>query len=205
MSCGKRLLDITISGVGLILCSIPMAVIAPAIKLTSRGPVFYRQERVGKHGKLFRVYKLRTMHVVQQNASTVTVAGDSRITLVGRFLRAWKLDEFPQLINVFTGDMSLVGPRPDVPGYADKLKGSARDILQLRPGITGPSTLAFADEELLLQNVEDPLRYNNEVIFPKKVKLNMEYLDRCSLAVDLGYLFKTAMFLMGRLRRKSRF
>ena len=123
--------------------------------------------------------------------TTVTTKNDARITKWGMFFRKTKLDELPSLWNVLMGDMSLVGPRPDVPGYADKLVGKDRRILELRPGITGPATLKYANEEELLANVDDPIKYNDEIIFPDKVKINLEYLDNWSLGLDIKIIFRT--------------
>ena len=122
---------------------------------------------------------------------TITVAKDDRVTSIGRLLRRWKLDEIPSLWNVLKGDMSFVGPRPDVPGYADKLVGESRRVLEMRPGITGPATLKYSNEEKLLSEVENPKKYNDEVIFPDKVKINLEYMDNLSLWMDIKIIFKT--------------
>ncbi len=190
---GKRLLDFTVALVSLPFLLLPGALLAVAVWAGSGRPVFYRQERVGRGGKPFRIAKFRTMVVRAPGDSTVTVAGDTRMTSVGRFLRRCKLDELPQLWNVLVGDMSLVGPRPDVPGYADRLQGEARRVLELRPGITGPATLAYRNEEDILSHQPDPVRYNDEVIWPDKVRLNLEYLDAASLGKDLGYVWRTAL------------
>ena len=154
------------------------------------GPVLFRQVRIGKNGKPFSMVKFRTM-AQDQTGDTVTVAGDPRITPLGAMLRQFKLDELPELWNVLIGDMSFVGPRPDVPGYADALTGEDREILQLRPGITGPATLKYRNEEELLAGVDDPVRYNDEVIFPDKVRLNRLYLHHQSLGLDLRILWAT--------------
>lgn len=188
---GKRLFDFVCAAVGLALAALPMALIAIAIWATSGRPVLFVQERVGRHGRLFRIKKFRTMVVRPPGDSSVTVAGDARMTPVGRLLRRWKLDELPQLWNVLVGEMSLVGPRPDVPGYADRLEGNARRLLELRPGITGPATLAYRNEEELLAQQPDPVRYNDEVIWPDKVRINLEYMERCSLWGDLLILWRT--------------
>ena len=188
---GKRVFDFTVALVGLPILLLPGVVLAAAVGAGSGRPVFFRQERVGRGGRVFRIVKFRTMVVRPAGDSPVTVAGDARMTPVGAFLRRWKLDELPQLWNVLVGDMSLVGPRPDVPGYADGLQGDDRRVLELRPGITGPATLAYRDEEELLAGVDDPVRYNDEVIWPAKVRLNLEYLRTASLGKDLGYLWRT--------------
>ena len=156
------------------------------------GPVLFVQKRVGQYGKLFSMYKFRSM-TVGHSGSSVSVAGESRITPLGAKLRKYKLDELPELWNVLIGDMSFVGPRPDVPGYADQLKGRDRDVLKLRPGITGPASLKYRDEEELLAQVEDPQKYNDEVIYPDKVKINLFYLDHYSFIKDIQMIFCTVL------------
>jgi lipopolysaccharide/colanic/teichoic acid biosynthesis glycosyltransferase len=136
------------------------------------------------------MYKFRSM-TVGHGGSSVSVAGESRITPLGHVLRRYKLDELPELWNVLIGDMSLVGPRPDVPGYADRLTGEDRDVLRLRPGITGPASLKYANEEEILALVDDPQRYNDEVIFPDKVRINLQYYRSHSLAGDIRLIFAT--------------
>ncbi len=159
----------------------------------TRANGFFMQERVGRGGYRFRVIKLRTMRDDSANRTTVTTSTDDRITRIGRILRYTRLDELPQLINVLLGDMSFVGPRPDVPGYADTLEGEDRIILSLRPGITGPATLKYRNEEALLAEVPDPEAYNREVIWPDKVRLNREYVHNWSFRRDLWYLWKTLL------------
>jgi lipopolysaccharide/colanic/teichoic acid biosynthesis glycosyltransferase len=188
----KRIFDIISSFIGLIVLLPFFIGICFLIKLSSPGPVFYRQIRIGRFGKPFICIKFRTMAIGADKLGSITAATDSRITPVGRILRNLKLDELLQLWNVFTGKMSFVGPRPDVPGYADKLEGEARrKILNLRPGITGPASLYFRNEEELLANVGDPKKYNDEVIWPKKVALNLEYAEHWSFWKDIGYIFIT--------------
>lgn len=165
-------------------------VIGILIKLHMPGPVFFCQKRVGKHGKLFTMIKFRTM-VVNHGGNSISVKGEHRITPFGSFLRKYKLDELPELFNVLIGDMSFVGPRPDVPGYADLLTGENRLILNLRPGITGPASLKYANEEEILAKVEDPERYNNEIIYPDKVKINLNYYYNHTLLSDLKIIFQT--------------
>ena len=189
----KWQLDFTLAAVGLLLLFIPMAGIALLLVVFDGRPVFFRQARVGRHGNVFHVYKFRTMTVELSCGSHVTVGGDRRITKFGAWLRRWKLDELPQLLNVLAGQMSFVGPRPDVPGYMDRLQGDAASLLELRPGITGPATLAFRDEEDLLAKASDPIAYNDQVIFPEKVRLNLKYLDEMSLLTDLRYIFRTLL------------
>src|SRR4028119_392962 len=188
---GKRIFDLTIALLGLIILAVPMALIAILIGITSGSPILFSQERVGKGGQIFYVKKFRTMSVRSVEDSSITVAGDSRVTAIGSYLRRWKLDELPQLWNVLVGEMSLVGPRPDVPGYADKLQGDDRKLLLLRPGITGPATLAYRNEEEILAKVSDPVQYNNEIIYPDKVRINLEYMEKCSLMQDLKYILET--------------
>lgn len=171
----KRLFDIVFSILGLVLLLPVLAVVAFLIKLRMPGgPIFYRQQRVGRHGELFTMVKFRSMQV-GKDASSVSVAGEARITPLGAQLRKWKLDELPELWNVLKGEMSFVGPRPDVPGYADWLQGEDRVILELRPGITGPASLKYRDEEVILAGVENPQAYNDEVLYPDKVRINREY------------------------------
>lgn len=152
---------------------------------------FFRQTRVGKGGKLFKVLKIRSMRPVEGVVTTVTTDHDPRISKVGRFWRKTKIDELPQLWNVFLGDMSFVGPRPDVPGFADKLQGDDRLMLTIRPGITGPATVKFRNEEELLAAQPDPETYNREVIWPEKVKINVEYVENYSLMKDLKFIIDT--------------
>lgn len=158
-----------------------------------KGKFFFKQERIGQYGKPFMIYKIRSMREDshKQNNMFVTTANDERITPFGRFLRKTKLDEIVELINVLRGEMSFVGPRPDVAGYADKLQGSARKILELRPGITGPASLKYINEEELLAKVDDPQKYNDEVIYPDKVKINLEYYHNRTFWGDIRIIFKT--------------
>lgn len=156
------------------------------------GPIIFKQKRVGRNGKLFTMYKFRSM-TVGHGGSSVSVAGESRITPLGAKLRHYKLDELPELWNVLIGDMSFVGPRPDVPGYADQLQGKDRDVLKLRPGITGPASLKYRDEEELLAKQADPQRYNDEVIFPDKVSINLYYLHHYSFFKDVQMIICTIL------------
>lgn len=156
------------------------------------GPIFYTQKRVGKDGKLFTIVKFRTM-LVDSDQSSVSVAGENRITPLGAVLRKYKIDELPELWNVLIGDMSFVGPRPDVPGYADSLIGADREILSLRPGITGPASLKYRNEEELLATVDNPQQYNDKVIYPDKVRLNRYYLHHYSFCDDLRMIFCTIL------------
>lgn len=158
----------------------------------SEGNIMFSQKRVGQHGKLFTMYKFRTM-TSAHSGSTISIKGESRITPFGAKLRKYKLDELPELWNILIGDMSFVGPRPDVPGYADVLKGDDRKILDLKPGITGPASLKYRNEEELLSTIEDPLKYNNDVIFPDKVKVNLNYLENWSFFLDLKIIVFTIL------------
>lgn len=187
----KWLFDRVMSLVGLIILCPLLLIVAILIRLKMPGgPVLFRQKRVGKDGKLFTMVKFRSMSV-SHGGSSVSVAGESRITPLGAKLRKYKLDELPELWNVLVGDMSFVGPRPDVPGYADKLQGSDRVILKLRPGITGPASLKYRNEEELLVGVDDPQAYNDTVIFPDKVRINKEYYYNWSFRKDIRYILQT--------------
>ena len=187
----KRIFDFCSSLIGLLVLIPLLILFSIAIKISSSGPVFFAQKRVGKDGKLFTLIKFRSMTVEQDNISTATARGDARITKIGEFLRKYKLDELPELWNVIKGEMSLVGPRPDVPGYADKLVGKDRDVLKLRPGITGAASLKYANEEEILASQENPQKYNDEVIFPDKVKVNLDYYENQSFWLDIKIIFAT--------------
>ena len=188
----KYIFDRIVALVGLFFLWPVLLVVAILIKIHMPGPVFFIQQRVGKGGKLFPCHKFRSMSV-NHNGSSVSVAGESRITPLGAKLRKYKLDELPELWDVLIGKMSFVGPRPDVPGYADKLQGDDRIILSLRPGITGPATLKYRNEEELLATVSDPVRYNDEVTYPDKVRLNRYYAEHYSFAEDIRIIFCTVL------------
>ena len=189
----KRLFDFTFAIFGLTILSPVLIILSLLIIITSPGMVLYSQKRVGKQGGLFTLYKFRTMvhNADTMSGGSITVENDDRITAIGKLLRRWKLDELPTLWNVLKGDMSFVGPRPDVPGYADKLEGESRRILEMRPGITGPATLKYSNEEKLLAGVDNPKKYNDEVIFSDKVQINLEYMDNWSFWKDIKIIFKT--------------
>lgn len=190
----KRAFDIAASFGGLILIGwlIVLCWVIASIETRSNG--MFTQTRVGKNGRLFKIMKIKTMfNKGADNRSSITTANASPITKSGRTFRRFKLDELPQLINVLKGDMSLVGPRPDVPGYADKLEGEDRVILQLRPGITGPASLAFRSEEEILATVDDPQAYNNDVIWPAKVALNKAYVQDFGFWTDMKYIKETVL------------
>lgn len=191
----KRTLDVAVAVVALILGGWLILLGAAASVMAHGGSGFFVQRRVGRHGAVFPLLKLKTMRDGTGLDTTVTTASDPRITRVGAFLRKTKLDELPQFVNVLLGHMSLVGPRPDVPGFADRLAGDDRVVLSVAPGITGPATLAYRHEEELLAGQEDPERYNREVIFPDKVRLNRAYVEDYVFWHDLVYLWRT---LFGR-------
>jgi lipopolysaccharide/colanic/teichoic acid biosynthesis glycosyltransferase len=189
---GKRTLDLALSGLGLVLAGPLLLVIAVLVKITSSGPALYRHQRVGLEGQLFDVLKFRTMvRDADKVGPAVTSATDSRITPFGRWLRCLKLDELPQLWNVLMGDMSLVGPRPEVPHYVESYSPAQRRVLSVRPGITDVASIAYRHEEQLLTGLADLDRYYREVILPDKLNLNLAYLDRMSLLYDLSLLLRT--------------
>ncbi|WP_456389514.1 sugar transferase [Hydrogenimonas sp.] len=187
----KRSFDLGVSSAGLLLLwpLIAAGWIVASIETRSNG--FFLQERVGRGGKRFKVLKLKTMKPMDKIDTTVTTAHDARITRSGRFLRKSKIDELPQLWNVLTGDMSLVGPRPDVPGFADRLEGEDRIVLSVRPGITGPATIKYKNEEDILAQQKDPERYNREVIWPDKVRINKAYIRNWRFFEDMKIILQT--------------
>ena len=187
----KRLFDLLLSTIGTIICGWIILIAWLIASIDTKGNGFFLQTRVGQYGKLFTVIKIKTMGNEQDSNSTVTTSNDLRITKFGKIFRRSKIDELPQLVNIFLGDMSFVGPRPDVPGYADLLKGDDRIVLSLKPGITGPATLKYRDEEALLASKKNPEKYNHEVIYPDKVKINKKYIINYSLLNDVHYIFKT--------------
>jgi len=188
----KRIFDILASGLGLVVLSPIFLILAIWIKLDNKGPVFYRQVRVGRHNKDFRIFKFRSMRVGADKGSLVTIGGhDPRITRSGYFIRKFKLDEFPQLINVFVGDMSLVGPRPEVRHYVDYWTSEQMRVLEVRPGITDPASIKFRNENDLMEKAEDPEKYYIEVIMQEKLRLYLEYVDNHSFWGDIGLIFKT--------------
>ena len=188
----KRTFDIIASGLGLIVLSPLFLVLAIWIKLDSKGPVFYRQVRVGYKNKDFRIFKFRSMRVGSDKGSLVTIGGhDPRVTRSGYFIRKFKFDELPQLINVFLGDMSLVGPRPEVRHYVDYWTPEQMHVLDVRPGITDPASIKFRNENELMEQAEDPEKYYIEVIMQEKIKLYLEYVEKHSFLYDIGLIFKT--------------
>lgn len=188
----KRLFDIIASGLGLIVLSPVFLILAIWIKCDSEGPVFYRQVRVGRWNKDFRIFKFRSMRVGADKGSLVTIGGrDPRITRSGYFIRKFKFDELPQLINVLVGDMSLVGPRPEVRHYVDYYTPEQMHVLDVRPGITDPASIKFRNENELMEKAEDPEKYYIEVIMQEKIKLYLEYVEKHNFWYDLGLIFKT--------------
>lgn len=195
----KRLFDLAVAAVGLCLAWPVMGLLALAIKLDSSGPVFFRQERVGRGGRLFRIHKFRTMvSDAPARGLAITVGEDPRVTRVGRWLRRSKLDELPQLLDVLAGHMSLVGPRPEVPRYLPYYPLDLKDrVLSVRPGITDPVSLKFADESILLARAQDPEREYREVILPAKLREAAHYVDHATLWTDLKILGATAWLILG--------
>lgn len=188
----KRLFDIAASGLGLIVLSPLFLILAIWIKLDSKGPVFYRQVRVGRNNKDFRIFKFRSMRVGADKGSLVTIGGrDPRVTKSGYWIRKFKLDELPQLINVLIGDMSLVGPRPEVRHYVDYWTTEQMHVLDVRPGITDPASIKFRNENELMEKAENPEKYYIEVIMQEKIKLYLEYVEKHNFFYDLGLIFKT--------------
>lgn len=191
----KRLFDLFWASVGLLLLWIAFIIIGLIIKLEDRGPIFFRQQRVGRRGLPFRIWKFRTMVVdAEQRGSTLTVGRDPRITRVGHWLRATKIDELPQLINVWVGDMSLVGPRPEVQRYVDLYAKDQRRVLELKPGITSLASLKFRKESELLATSDDPDRTYVDEVLPEKIRINLEYAARASLWGDFQVILMTLGF-----------
>lgn len=188
----KRLFDIIASGCGLLVLSPLFFIVAIWIKLDSKGPVFYKQIRVGRYGKDFKLFKFRSMRVGADKKGLITIGGhDPRVTRSGYFIRKYKLDEFPQLINVFIGDMSLVGPRPEVRKYVDLYTPEQLHVLAVRPGITDLASIRYRNENEILETVENPEQYYIDVIMPDKLRINLEYVANHSFFYDIKLIFKT--------------
>lgn len=189
----KRIFDFTLALLTLCLTwwIVVIAWIIASVETKSNG--FFIQKRIGKDAKPFNIFKIKTMKKVEGIETTITALNDSRITKSGTFFRRTKIDELPQLLNILKGDMSFVGPRPDVEGYADRLEGKDRVILTIKPGITGPASLKYRDEEQILAQQEDPKEYNDRVIWPDKIKINREYVKNHSLKQDIAYIIKTVV------------
>lgn len=189
----KYIFDRLMALIGLLFLWPLLIILAILIKVKMPGgPAFFTQKRIGQHGRLFTMHKFRSM-AVSHDDSSISVAGEARITSFGATLRKYKLDELPELWDVLIGNMSFVGPRPDVPGYADMLTGDDRRMLELRPGITGPASLKYRDEEELLAKVDNPIEYNDKVIFPDKVRINLYYLDHYSFWKDIQMIIYTVL------------
>ena len=189
----KRLFDVVASGVGLLLLSPLFLLVAIWIKLDSPGPVFYRQVRVGRYNRDFRIFKFRSMRVGADKGSLVTIGGrDPRVTRSGYFIRKFKIDELPQLINVFIGDMSLVGPRPEVRHYVNYWTKEQLHVLDVRPGITDPASIKFRNENELLKKAEDPEKYYIEVIMQEKLRLYLKYVEKHNFWYDIKLIFQTS-------------
>lgn len=194
----KRGFDLVIGGVALVVTAPIMLLGVVAATLSTRRWGIFSQERIGRDGQPFHVHKVRSMRPIDGLTTTVTAGTDPRITRVGAWLRRLKIDELPQLVNVVRGEMSLVGPRPDVAGWADALEGDDRVVLGVRPGITGPASVVYRHEEDLLAAAEDPEAYNRDVIWPDKVRLNREYVENWSLRSDLSWLVATVQTVLDR-------
>lgn len=187
----KELFDFILS-TSMFLVLLPILIaIAVTIRIKMGSPIFFIQNRVGRNGQLFKLYKFRTMTIAKKHVTGVAAAETARITKLGKFLRKTKLDELPELVNIILGDMSFVGPRPDVPGYADNLKGNDRLILELKPGLTGPASLKYRNEEEILKLQPNPIQYNDEIIFPDKVRINLLYMENWNLFLDILLIIKT--------------
>lgn len=192
----KWIFDRIVSLIGLVCLSWLYLIVAILIKVKMpEGPVFFVQKRVGRCGKLVKVHKFRSMTVQKKNEAFTGIAAieTNRITPLGAKLRRYKIDELPELWDVFIGNMSFVGPRPDIPGYADQLKGDDLEVLRLRPGITGPASMKYRNEEEILASVDDPRKYNDEVIYPDKVRLNRYYLHNYSFVKDIQMIICTVL------------
>ena len=188
----KRLFDLVASGLGLLFLAPILIIVAIWIKIDSEGPVFFRQLRVGRNNKDFRIYKFRSMRVGSDKGSQVTVGGhDPRITKSGYFIRKTKIDELPQLINVFIGDMSLVGPRPEVRHYVNYWTPEQMHVLDVRPGITDPASIRYRNENELLEKAEDPEKYYIEIIMQDKIKLYLDYVEKHGFWYDIKLIFQT--------------
>jgi len=186
----KSIFDIIASFLGLLVLFPFLLIAGLLVKFSSKGPVLFRQERAGRHGKPFTIYKFRTM-IVDHGGSSISVKGEKRITPVGAILRKLKIDELPELWNILIGDMSFVGPRPDMPDYAARLKGEQKDILSVRPGLTSPASIKYAREEEILSKVHDPQKYFDEVIWPDKTRMNLAYVRERSFLGDFNLIIRT--------------
>ncbi|HEX6533927.1 MAG TPA: sugar transferase [Gemmatimonadaceae bacterium] len=204
MSAAKRACDVLGAAVGLVVLSPLLVAIALAIALVDGRPVLFRHERVGRRGRLFRMWKFRTMVVgAERKGPHITPGGDPRVTRLGRWLRRRKLDELPQLVNVLRGEMSLVGPRPEVPRYVARYTAAEREVLRLVPGITDPASIRYADEGALLARAADPERLYVEEVMPEKIRLNLEYARRATPLTDIATVAATLLHLGGTRARPA--
>ncbi len=195
----KRLFDFIMAFFGLLAISPILLIVAILIVIDSKGGVFYRQVRVGKGNKDFRIFKFRTMHTDADKLGLITIGGrDPRVTKVGYYLRKYKLDELPQLINVLVGDMSFVGPRPEVRKYVDLYTEEQKKVLQVRPGITDLASIEFRNENEILEKQENPNQYYIDVIMPHKLEINLKYLKNRNLLKDIGVIFKTFLAILNK-------
>ena len=186
----KRIFDVLLAAIGIVIFLFPILILIVLATISTKQFGLFSQERIGQQAKVFNMYKIRTMRMDHEH-NFITSKDDHRITFIGKFLRYYKLDELAQLFNVFMGTMSFVGPRPDVVGYADELKGDDRIILRAKPGITGPATLQYRNEEEILSQQVNPQEYNDKVIWKEKVKINKTYAQNWSFLGDLNYMVKT--------------
>jgi lipopolysaccharide/colanic/teichoic acid biosynthesis glycosyltransferase len=194
---GKRIFDLCVSGTGVLVLSPLLLVLAIGVKLSSPGPILFRQERVGRGGRRFLIAKFRSMYLAaDEHGPAITTKGDSRITRFGRVLRLLKLDELPQIWNVLIGDMSFVGPRPEVPAYVDSSSTLQQTVLSVRPGITDPASIVYRYEEELLGAQPDPDAYYRTVVLPAKLRLSVTYIDNISPLGDVAILLKTALCIV---------
>jgi len=191
----KRAFDILASFFGLLVLSPFLLVAGLLVRFSSEGPILFRQARAGRHGIPFTIYKFRTMFV-DHGGSSVSVKGERRITPIGAVLRKLKIDEMPELWNILIGDMSFVGPRPDMSEYVERLKGEERNILKVRPGLTSPASIKYYNEELILSQMPDPHKYFDEVIWPDKVRMNLDYYYHINLFNDITIIIKTITRLL---------
>lgn len=190
----KRIFDIVASFFGIIVLSPILIIVSLFIKIDSKGPIIFKQQRVGQYHEIFNIYKFRTMvNKAESLGKQITVGGDSRITRVGNFIRRYKIDELPQLVNVFLGDMSFVGPRPEVPKYVNLYSDEEKAILEVKPGITDLASLKYSNENDILSKVEEPEKYYIDVIMKDKIKLNLEYIEKNNLFYDIKIIFKTIL------------
>lgn len=195
----KRAFDILVSFFGLILLFPLFIVVAIFVKIDSKGPIFFSQERIGKDFKPFRILKFRTM-VQTKDGPFITAANDQRITRIGKYLRRYKIDELPQLFNVLKGDMSLVGPRPEIKRYVDLFESEYRTILKVRPGITDPASIRYSNEEIILSQSPDYERLYIKKILPEKINLSIEYIKNHNMIIDIMIILKT-IFKIGNSKR----